>query len=74
MGNYPHLVAKEKIWNQLGWPFEQGSWVERLTAVAEYRNQIAHWNVDAPESERNQLAEAEELLNLLKIVTRHTTP
>ncbi|MET8429732.1 CBS domain-containing protein [Nocardia sp. NPDC004860] len=72
MGNYPHLVAKEHIWNQLDWPFEQERWVERLKSVAQYRNQIAHWNVDAPESEQSQLIEAEELLNLLKIVTRHS--
>ncbi|WP_181699334.1 CBS domain-containing protein [Nocardia sp. GTS18] len=69
LGNYSYLFENPAVWKWLGWPFEQAGIVERLRAVARYRNEIAHWNIDAPENEPQKLADARELLDLLKLVT-----
>lgn len=69
LGKYWLLFDKPEVWQWLGWPFEQTGIVERLRAVAKYRNEIAHWNIDAPENESEKLAGARELLDLLKLVT-----
>ncbi|MFD6390781.1 CBS domain-containing protein [Nocardia sp. NPDC060259] len=69
LGNYPYLLNQPGAWKWLGWPFEKDRIVERLRDVATYRNEIAHWNIDAPEDEPQQLARARELLDLLKLVT-----
>ncbi|MDO3650909.1 hypothetical protein Q3A91_28525 [Nocardia mangyaensis] len=39
-----------------------------MRAVAKYRNEIAHWNIDAPENEPQELGDARELLELLKLM------
>ncbi|MFE6923778.1 CBS domain-containing protein [Nocardia sp. NPDC057663] len=69
LGNYSYLFERAEVWKWLGWPFEQLRVVDRLRAVAKYRNEIAHWNIDAPEDEPQKLADARELLDLLKLVT-----
>ncbi|MFD1274154.1 hypothetical protein ACFQ51_28280 [Streptomyces kaempferi] len=73
LGNYRFLVNDEKRWTKLAWPYDRADIVERLEAVAGYRNQMAHWDVDAPEQDSKQLEQAKQLLKLLKIVDRDPT-
>ncbi|MEV6219620.1 hypothetical protein [Nocardia sp. NPDC051833] len=69
LGKYWVLLHRPEVWKWLDWPFEQTGIVDRLRAVGRYRNEIAHWNIDAPENESKKLADARELLDLLKLVT-----
>ncbi|MFD9001135.1 CBS domain-containing protein [Streptomyces sp. NPDC059582] len=73
LGNYRFLVNDEQRWTKLAWPYDRADIVERLEAVAWYRNQLAHWDVDAPEQDSKQLEQAKQLLKLLKLVDRDPT-
>ncbi|MET8956454.1 CBS domain-containing protein [Streptomyces sp. NPDC004533] len=73
LGNYRYLINDEHRWTKLAWPYDRADIVERLEAVAKYRNQLAHWDVDAPEQDSKQLEQAKQLLKLLKIVDRDPT-
>lgn len=70
LGTYHYLLAVPEVWEKLGWPFEQDDIVVRLKRVAEYRNEIAHWNVDAPGQDSEELKQAKQLLRLLKVIVR----
>ena len=48
LGNYSYVLDDETRWGKLRWPYERADMVDRLRKVAEYRNAIAHWDIDAP--------------------------
>ena len=68
LGAYPFVVDDDQRWARLNWPFERPDMVALLKAVAKYRNELAHWDVDAPGEDGEKLATAQRLLRLLKIV------
>lgn len=70
LGNYKHLFAVPEVWKKLAWPFEQDDIVSRLKRVADYRNEIAHWNIDGPDQDSAELRQAKQLLKLLKVIIR----
>lgn len=70
LGNYPFVVDDDERWGRLNWPFERTDMVALLDTVAKYRNEIAHWDVDAPGEDSDDLAQAQRLLKLLKVVDR----
>lgn len=50
LGNYSFLLDDEMRWSKLNWPYERADMVAHLQKVAAYRNDITHWNLDAPGS------------------------
>jgi restriction system protein len=70
LGNYSYLLDDEARWGKLGWPYERADMVEHLRKLAVYRNDIAHWNLDAPGSDSDELVHAKQVLKLLKLVDR----
>ncbi|MFD4987875.1 CBS domain-containing protein [Streptomyces sp. NPDC058374] len=70
LGQYVHLLEDADCWAELGWPFDQQQILERLRTVTKYRNELAHWAVDAPSEDATALATTAGLLELLKIVDR----
>jgi restriction system protein len=70
LGNYSFLLDDPDRWAKLGWPYERPDIVEHLKKVANYRNEIAHWNVDAPGDDSDELAHAKQVLKLLKVLDR----
>jgi restriction system protein len=70
LGNYSYVVDDETRWSKLRWPYERSDMVGRLRKVAEYRNAIAHWDIDAPGQGSDELTRAKELLRLLKVIDR----
>lgn len=68
LGNYPFVVDDEQRWASLNWPYERADMTALLTDVARYRNDLAHWDVDAPGEDASRLATAQRLLKLLKVV------
>ncbi|MFD5752462.1 CBS domain-containing protein [Streptomyces sp. NPDC127033] len=74
LGQYPFVVADNACWKKLGWPFGQHDMANRLKAVADYRNRLAHWDIDAPDQEAEALVVTRKLLKLLKVVDRDPTP
>ncbi|MEY9847989.1 restriction system protein [Streptacidiphilus sp. BW17] len=69
-GNYPFLLDDDVRWSKLDWPYEREDIVTRLREVVTYRNDLAHWAVDAPAEDVKRLATAEQLLVLLKAIDR----
>lgn len=67
LGSYSYLVGDPERWRKLAWPFERTEMVNRLKEVANYRNRVAHWDVDAPE-DGEALEQAQRLLRLLKVI------
>lgn len=74
LGQYKFIVEKDNCWAKLGWPYEQDDMADRLKTVADYRNRMAHWDVDAPEQDAGALTAKRQLLKLLKIIDRDPTP
>jgi restriction system protein len=70
LGNYSYLLDDETRWSSLGWPYERADMVDHLRKLATYRNDIAHWNVDAPGSDSGELDHAKQVLKLLKLIDR----
>lgn len=70
MGNYSFVLNDERCWAKLAWPYERTDMVDHLRSVAEYRNDMAHWNVDAPDDDSEELIHANRVLKLLKIIDR----
>jgi restriction system protein len=70
LGNYSYLLDDEARWGKLGWPYERADMVEHLRKLAVYRNDIAHWNLDAPGSDSDELVHAKQVLKLLKLIDR----
>ncbi|MFE1554943.1 CBS domain-containing protein [Streptomyces sp. NPDC058734] len=68
LGQYVFLVEDTHCWNKLAWPFEQQDISRRLATVRDYRNDLAHWAVDAPAEDAAALAATGGLLKLLKLV------
>jgi restriction system protein len=70
LGSYRFLLDDEDRWNKLRWPYDRENFVERLRKVADFRNSVAHWSVDALGHDSVELKEAKELLKLLKVVDK----
>ncbi|MFB9518422.1 CBS domain-containing protein [Streptomyces cremeus] len=68
LGEYRHVFAEPDLWKQLNWPFDQQIFLERLDAVKKFRDRVAHWDVDAPEAERDSVEATRQLLRLLQLV------
>lgn len=66
LGQYPEVLRNEKCWERLGWPYEQEDVAELVGTVKDYRNDLAHWDMDAPEKRTEPLAATKRLLLLLK--------
>jgi restriction system protein len=70
LGNYSFVLDNEKRWTELDWPYERADMVDRLRKIAEYRNAIAHWDIDAPGQGSDELVHAKQVLRLLKVIDR----
>jgi restriction system protein len=70
LGSYSYLLNNEKRWEKLRWPYERADIVDRLRKVANYRNAIAHWDIDAPGQGSDELTDAKQVLRLLKVIDR----
>ncbi|GAA2963189.1 CBS domain-containing protein [Streptomyces enissocaesilis] len=68
LGEYRHVFQEEDLWTQLNWPFDQQRFLERLDVVKKFRDSVAHWDVDAPEAEREAVEATRQLLRLLQLV------
>ncbi|MGW3625693.1 CBS domain-containing protein [Streptomyces sp. NPDC000880] len=68
LGEYRSVFEEPNLWKQLNWPFDQQSFLERLDVVKEFRNSVAHWDVDAPEAEREAVDTTRQFLRLLQLV------
>ncbi|GGX48071.1 CBS domain-containing protein [Streptomyces noursei] len=68
LGEYRHVFAEPALWQQLNWPFDQQSFLDRLGVVKVFRDSVAHWDVDAPEAEREAVEATRQLLRLLQLV------
>ncbi|KIE27213.1 hypothetical protein LK08_09845 [Streptomyces sp. MUSC 125] len=68
LGQYVFLVEDAHCWDRLQWPFEQQDISRRLATVRDYRNDLAHWAVDAPAEDAAALAATSGFLRLLKLV------
>lgn len=68
LGEYRHVFQEPELWKQLNWPFDQQSFLERLDVVKKFRDSVAHWDVDAPEAEREAVEATRQLLRLLQLV------
>ncbi|MDJ0346968.1 CBS domain-containing protein [Streptomyces sp. H10-C2] len=74
LGQYPALLADETCWADLDWPYDQNGIVSRVAVVKDYRNELAHWDVDAPEQKTEPLAATKRLLKLLKLLDYDPQP
>lgn len=74
LGQYPEVLKDDACWARLAWPYEQDDLVRRVTAVKEYRNELAHWDMDAPETKTEALTETKQLLSLLKLIDHDPRP
>jgi restriction system protein len=74
LGQYPEVLRDDACWALLGWPYEQDDLVRRVTAVKNYRNELAHWDMDAPETKTEALTETKQLLSLLKLIDHDPRP
>ncbi|MFI1865796.1 hypothetical protein [Streptomyces jumonjinensis] len=70
LGQYHSIVADPGCWEKLDWPFDQQDILARLKVVSKYRNDLAHWAVDAPSEDAEALDATARLLKLLKVVDR----
>ncbi|MQS37499.1 CBS domain-containing protein [Streptomyces katsurahamanus] len=70
LGQYRSIVADPECWKKLDWPFDQQDILARLKVVSKYRNDLAHWAVDAPSEDAEALDATARLLKLLKVVDR----
>ncbi len=70
LGNYSYVLDSETRWAKLRWPYERADMVDRLRKVADYRNAIAHWDIDAPGQGSHELTHAKQVLRLLKVIDR----
>lgn len=68
LGNYSYLIDDDDRWRTLDWPYERAEMVEHLRKVADYRNDLAHWDIDAPGDDSEELAHAKRVLKRLKIL------
>jgi restriction system protein len=68
LGNYSFLIDDDARWAKLAWPYERAEMVEHLRKVADYRNDLTHWDIDAPGEYSEELAHAKRVLKLLKIL------
>jgi len=68
LGNYSFLIDDDARWAKLAWPYERTEMVDHLKKVADYRNDLAHWDIDAPGDDSEELAHAKRVLKLLKIL------
>ncbi|MEV0437740.1 hypothetical protein AB0I84_01020 [Streptomyces spectabilis] len=48
--------------------------MRRITAVKEYRNELAHWDMDALETKAEALTETKQPLSLLKLIDHDPRP
>ncbi|MFF5894922.1 hypothetical protein ACFY8O_03245 [Streptomyces argenteolus] len=48
--------------------------MRHITAVKEYLNELAHWDIDAPETKAAALTETKQLLSLLKLIDHDPRP
>jgi restriction system protein len=70
LGNYSFIIDSQDRWDKLRWPYDRTDMVARLRKVAEYRNAIAHWDIDAPGQGSEDLSHAKQVLRLLKVIDR----
>ncbi|WP_353941187.1 CBS domain-containing protein [Streptomyces sp. HUAS MG91] len=68
LGEYRYVLQEPALWSHLNWPFDQQSFLERLDVVKKFRDSVAHWDVDAPEAEREAVEATRQLLRLLQLV------
>ncbi|MEU8995046.1 CBS domain-containing protein [Streptomyces caniferus] len=68
LGEYRHVFQEPALWKQLSWPFDQQSFLDRLDIVKKFRDSVAHWDVDAPEAERDAVEATRQMLRLLQLV------
>ena len=73
LGNYSYVLDDDERWAKLRWPYERADMVDRLQKVANYRNAIAHWDIDAPGQGSDELTHAKQVLRLLKVIDRDPT-
>ncbi|WP_165484739.1 HPP family protein [Streptomyces kasugaensis] len=74
LGQYPEVLKDDACWARLAWPYEHDDLVRRVTAVKEYRNELAHWDMDTPETKAEALTETNRLLSPLKLINHDPRP
>ncbi|MFE3775292.1 MULTISPECIES: hypothetical protein [unclassified Streptomyces] len=74
LGQYRFLLADAHCWAKLDWPYGQQDMPGPLKTVADYRNALAHWAVDAPAEDATSLAATRQLLKLLKVIDHDPGP
>jgi hypothetical protein len=48
MGEYQRVLENGEIWTRLGWPLDRATFIERLSEIRKIRNDVMHFNPDAP--------------------------
>ncbi|WP_205325001.1 CBS domain-containing protein [Glycomyces sp. YM15] len=66
LGDYWHILKREKYWSRLSWRISQERFLAQLTEVIEIRNSIMHFSSDSQSKE--QLDALEGLRNILSRV------
>lgn len=70
LGNYSYLIDDDSRWKKLDWPYGRSDMVTYLKNVSDYRNSMAHWDVDAPEPDSSEAKSVLRLLRLLRVIDR----
>lgn len=73
LGNYSYVLDDDERWAKLRWPYERADMVDRLRKVANYRNAIAHWAIDALGQDSDELNHAKQVLRLIKVIDHDPT-
>ncbi|MFG3259877.1 CBS domain-containing protein [Streptomyces sp. NPDC048172] len=68
LGEYRYVFQDSDLWKRLRWPFDQQTFLNRLDVVKVFRDNVAHWDVDAPEAESEAVEATRQLLRLLQLV------
>lgn len=70
LGNYRYLIEDDSRWEKLRWPYNRSEMFTLLKDVADYRNSMAHWDVDAPDPESAEVKSVMRLLRRLRVIDR----
>lgn len=70
LGNYKYLIDNDSRWEKLRWPYNRSEIFTLLKNVADYRNSMAHWDVDAPDPESAEAKSVMRLLRRLRVIDR----
>jgi CBS domain-containing protein len=69
MGDYQRVLENPDCWQQLGWPLDRASFIERLSELREIRNDVMHFNPDPLPP-----LTVEKLRKILKVIRDYGSP